>query len=177
MRRERFAERCALAARRAHAGPGRDDEHLGARRRGAALGRELARESTPRAASSSASAALVGAASLAVSPRYLATVDAEPRSAASAAHAHYYAALLVFWAALLALPLAGEPRRRLAADRGDDRRVGAARRLLAASARALEAAWKYLVLTSLGLGIALLGISCSCRSRSAPPAARRARLT
>ena len=99
---------------------------------------------------------LVGAASLAVSPTYLATSqqsifgDRRPR-------VHYYTALLVFWAALLALPLAAN--------------VGAAWLLIeattAASAllvaysgkpRALEAAWKYLVLTSLGLGIALLGL-------------------
>jgi hydrogenase-4 component F len=99
---------------------------------------------------------LVGAASLAVSPTYLATSqqsifgERRPR-------VHYYTALLVFWAALLALPLAAN--------------VGAAWLLIeattAASAllvaysgkqRALEAAWKYLLLTSLGLGIALLGL-------------------
>ena len=99
---------------------------------------------------------LVGAASLAVSPTYLATAHTSlfgtrrPR-------AHYYTALLVFWAALLAIPLAAN--------------LGAAWLLVEASTaasallvafsgkpRALEAAWKYLVLTSLGLGVALLGV-------------------
>ncbi len=69
----------------------------------------------------------------------------------------YFATLYAFWAALLAVPLAGN--------------LGLAWLLLeattAASAllvgfsgkgRALEAAWKYLILTSLGLGVALLGI-------------------
>ena len=48
---------------------------------------------------------LVGAASLAVSPTYLATA---PHSLFSGRRprAHYYTALLVFWAALLAVPLA-----------------------------------------------------------------------
>jgi hydrogenase-4 component F len=70
----------------------------------------------------------------------------------------YYVLLLVFWAALLAVPLAGN--------------LGAAWLLIeattAASAllvgfsgkpHALEAGWKYLILTSLGLGVALLGIA------------------
>jgi hydrogenase-4 component F len=69
----------------------------------------------------------------------------------------YYAVLYAFWAILLAVPLAGN--------------LGGAWLLVeattAASAllvgfsgtgRALEAGWKYLVLTSLGLGVALLGI-------------------
>ncbi len=69
----------------------------------------------------------------------------------------YFATLYAFWAVLLAVPLAGN--------------LGLAWLLLeattAASAilvafggkgRALEAAWKYLILTSLGLGVALLGI-------------------
>lgn len=69
----------------------------------------------------------------------------------------YFVTLFALWAALVAVPLAGN--------------LGAAWLLLeattAASAilvgwsgkgRALEAAWKYLVLTSLGLGFALLGI-------------------
>jgi hydrogenase-4 component F len=99
---------------------------------------------------------LVGAASVAVSPAYLATAgtslfgERRPR-------AHYYTALLVFWAALLTVPLAAN--------------LGAAWLLVEASTaasavlvafsgkpRALEAAWKYLVLTSLGLGVALLGL-------------------
>ena len=69
----------------------------------------------------------------------------------------YYAILFGFWTVLVAVPLAGN--------------LGAAWLLVeattAASAllvgfsgrpRALEAGWKYLILTSLGLGIALLGI-------------------
>ncbi len=99
---------------------------------------------------------VIGAASLAVSPAYLATTsrnlfgERRPR-------AHYYTALLLFWAALLAIPLAAN--------------LGAAWLLIEASTaasallvafsgkpRALEAAWKYLVLTSLGLGVALLGV-------------------
>jgi hydrogenase-4 component F len=69
----------------------------------------------------------------------------------------YYALLFVFWAILAAIPLVGN--------------LGGAWLLVeattAASAllvgfggkpRALEAAWKYLILTSLGLGVALLGI-------------------
>jgi len=69
----------------------------------------------------------------------------------------YFALLYSFWAILLAVPLAGN--------------LGAAWLLVeattAASAllvgfsgkpRALEAGWKYLILTSLGLGVALLGI-------------------
>ncbi len=99
---------------------------------------------------------LVGLASVLVSPAYL---DASARLARRrpSADALYYAALLAFWAILLAVPLAGN--------------LGAAWLLVeattAASAllvgfsgkpRALEAGWKYLVLTSLGLGVALLGI-------------------
>ena len=65
--------------------------------------------------------------------------------------------LFAFWAILLAVPLAGN--------------LGAAWLLIEATtaasallvgfsgrARALEAGWKYLILTSLGLGVALLGI-------------------
>jgi hydrogenase-4 component F len=99
---------------------------------------------------------VVGAASLALSPTYLATTGPSTLGTRRR-QIHYYTALLAFWAALLALPLAAN--------------VGAAWLLIeattAASAllvaysgkqRALEAAWKYLVLTSLGLGIALLGL-------------------
>ena len=69
----------------------------------------------------------------------------------------YYGALLAFWAVLVAVPLAGN--------------LGIAWLLIEATtaasvllvgfsgkATALEAGWKYLVLTSLGLGVALLGI-------------------
>jgi hydrogenase-4 component F len=99
---------------------------------------------------------LVGAASVAVSPAYLATAHTtlfggqRPR-------AHYYTALLVFWAALLAVPLAAN----LGAAWLLIEATTAASALLVAFSgkpRALEAAWKYLVLTSLGLGLALLGV-------------------
>ena len=99
---------------------------------------------------------LVGLASALVSPTYLATAPTalvrttrRPRV--------YYGLLFAFWALLAAVPLAGN--------------LGGAWLLVeattAASAllvgfsgrpRALEAGWKYLILTSLGLGIALLGI-------------------
>jgi hydrogenase-4 component F len=100
---------------------------------------------------------VVGLASVLVSPAYLATpattglVRPERRSRV------YYALLFTFWAILAAVPLIGN--------------LGGAWLLVeattAASAllvgfggkpRALEAGWKYLILTSLGLGIALLGI-------------------
>ena len=99
---------------------------------------------------------VVGLASVLVSPAYL---DASQGSVVRAERRErtYFAVLYAFWTILLAVPLAGN--------------VGAAWLLIeattAASAllvgfsgkgRALEAAWKYLVLTSLGLGVALLGI-------------------
>jgi hydrogenase-4 component F len=99
---------------------------------------------------------LVGAASLAVSPAYLATAGSSLFGRARPS-AHYYTALLLFWAALLAVPLAAN----LGAAWLLIEATTAASALLVAfsgKSRALEAAWKYLVLTSLGLGIALLGI-------------------
>lgn len=100
--------------------------------------------------------ALVALASAIVSPAYLRTArsglvrpEQGPRL--------YYVVLAAFWAILVAVPLAGN--------------IGLAWLLVeattAASAilvgfsgkpRALEAGWKYLILTSLGLGFALLGI-------------------
>ncbi|MDX6439219.1 MAG: hydrogenase-4 component [Gaiellaceae bacterium] len=99
---------------------------------------------------------VVGLASVLVSPAYLGAgtdslVSPERRQRI------YYATLYLFWAILLAVPLVGN--------------LGAAWLLVEATtaasallvgfsghARALEAGWKYLVLTSLGLGVALLGI-------------------
>ena len=99
---------------------------------------------------------VIGAASVALSPTYLATARVslfgERRP-----HAHYYTAMLLFWAALLAVPLAAN----LGAAWLLIEATTAASALLVAFSgkpRALEAAWKYLVLTSLGLGIALLGL-------------------
>ena len=99
----------------------------------------------------------VGLASVVMSPAYLGA--GAGGSLVSPVHRQrvYYTALYAFWAVLLAVPLVGN--------------LGAAWLLIeattAASAllvgfsgapRALEAGWKYLVLTSLGLGVALLGI-------------------
>jgi hydrogenase-4 component F len=99
---------------------------------------------------------VVGLASVLVSPAYLASARGSLVSARRRART-YFAVLYAFWAILLAVPLAGN--------------LGAAWLLVeattAASAllvgfsgkpRALEAGWKYLILTSLGLGVALLGI-------------------
>ena len=112
--------------------------------------------STLRAGSSSGSIGVVGLASVLVSPAYLTDSGGSLVSAARRPRA-YYAVLYAFWAILLAVPLAGN--------------LGVAWLLVEATtaasallvgfsgkARALEAGWKYLVLTSLGLGVALLGI-------------------
>ena len=72
---------------------------------------------------------LVGLASVLVSPAYLGTAQTALVSGPSARLRTYFAAALSFWAILLAVPLVGQPRRGLAARRGDDRRVRAARRL------------------------------------------------
>jgi hydrogenase-4 component F len=99
---------------------------------------------------------LVGLASALVSPAYLATASTSLVRATRRTHV-YYGLLFAFWALLAAVPLIGN--------------LGGAWLLVeattAASAllvgfsgrpRALEAGWKYLILTSLGLGVALLGI-------------------
>ena len=99
---------------------------------------------------------LVGLASVLVSSAYLAD-SVDSLVSPERRERMYYAVLYAFWAILLAVPLAGN--------------LGAAWLLVEATtaasallvgfngkARALEAAWKYLVLTSLGLGVALLGI-------------------
>ena len=99
---------------------------------------------------------MVGVASALASPSYLATAPSGLFGAANGARG-YYAALGAFVAVLTAVPLSGN--------------LGAAWLLVeattAASAilvafsgkrRALEAGWKYLLLTSLGLGFSLLGI-------------------
>jgi hydrogenase-4 component F len=98
----------------------------------------------------------VGLGSVIVSPAYLRNA---PTSVVRSSRADrtYWAVLFAFWAVLLAVPLAGN--------------LGAAWVLVEATtatsallvgfsgrSRALEAGWKYLILTSLGLGVALLGI-------------------
>lgn len=98
----------------------------------------------------------VGLASVLVSPAYLgstqsALVGPERRTRA------YYALLLAFWAILLAVPLAGN----LAGAWLLVEATTAASAVLVGFSgrpRALEAAWKYLILTTLGLAFALLGL-------------------
>ena len=100
---------------------------------------------------------IVGLASVLVSPAYLAAPSTSGLVRPARRPRTYYALLFLFWAVLSAIPLMGN--------------LGGAWLLVeattAASAllvgfggkpRALEAAWKYLILTSLGLGVALLGI-------------------
>ncbi|HVA75888.1 MAG TPA: proton-conducting transporter membrane subunit [Acidimicrobiales bacterium] len=70
----------------------------------------------------------------------------------------YYVVLFLFWALLLAVPLAGN----LAAAWLLIEATTAASALLVGfngRRHALEAGWKYLILTSLGLGVALLGVA------------------
>ncbi|MBS1879972.1 MAG: hypothetical protein JST31_10690 [Actinobacteria bacterium] len=100
--------------------------------------------------------AVVGLASAVVSPAHLRHAGrswfGERRS-----HVYYYAAFHLFWAALLALPLAGN----LALAWLLIEATTAASALLVAFSgkrSALEAGWKYVVLTTLGLAVALLGI-------------------
>jgi hydrogenase-4 component F len=99
---------------------------------------------------------VVGLGSALVSPAYLriqSSALVRPERSARV----YWVALLLFWLVLVAVPLAGN--------------LGIAWLLLEATTavsallvgwsgkrRALEAGWKYLLLTSLGLGFALLGI-------------------
>jgi hydrogenase-4 component F len=99
---------------------------------------------------------LVGLASVLASPAHLETAHSSILATAGRERL-YFVVLFAFWAVLLAVPLAGN--------------LGAAWLLIEATTatsallvgfsgkpRALEAGWKYLILTSLGLGIALLGI-------------------
>ena len=73
---------------------------------------------------------VVGLASVLVSPALPRDARTARSSRAERARARRTSSsLFAFWAVLLAVPLAGQPRRRLAARRGDDRGVGAARRL------------------------------------------------
>jgi hydrogenase-4 component F len=98
----------------------------------------------------------VGLCSALVSPAYLNTGHHSFFRPARA-RASYYLCLHIFWAALLAIPLAGN--------------LGVAWIVIEASTavsallvayngrpRALEAGWKYLILTTAGLTVALLGV-------------------
>jgi formate hydrogenlyase subunit 3/multisubunit Na+/H+ antiporter MnhD subunit len=100
--------------------------------------------------------AIVGLCSALVSPAYLRTAGRSWFSAGRSRH-RYYAALYAFWAALLAVPIAGN----LAVAWLLVEATTAASALLIAftgARHALEAEWKYLVLTTLGLSVALLRI-------------------
>jgi hydrogenase-4 component F len=100
--------------------------------------------------------ALVGLASALLSPTYLHHAGRSWFSA-SRSRAWYYAAFHLFWAALLAIPAADN----LAIAWLLVEATTAASALLvgfSGKPSALEAGWKYVVLTTLGLAIALLGI-------------------
>lgn len=100
--------------------------------------------------------AVIGLCSTLVSPAYLRTSG---RSLTSATRSHnlYYGALFVFWAALLAVPICGNLAVTWLIVEGT---TAASALLVAFTGRrdALEAGWKYLVLTTAGLSVALLGI-------------------
>ncbi len=98
----------------------------------------------------------VGLASVLVSPAYLASAETSLVRPTRKLHV-YYGLLFAFWALLAAVPLAGN----LGGAWLVIEATTAASALLvgfSGKRRALEAGWKYLILTSLGLGIALLGI-------------------
>jgi hydrogenase-4 component F len=98
--------------------------------------------------------AVVGWCSAMVSPTYLAGAGKSLFSARRA-RAWYYTAFYLFWAALLALV-----KNLGVAWLLIEATTGASALLVAYSGRrnALEAGWKYLVLTTFGLAVALLGI-------------------
>jgi len=99
---------------------------------------------------------VVGLCSTLLSPTYLRT-SGRSWSTAARSRSLYYAALFLFWAALLAVPIAGN----LAVAWLIVEATTAGSALLVAFSNrraALEAGWKYLLLTTLGLSIALLGI-------------------
>ncbi|MGD9695382.1 MAG: proton-conducting transporter membrane subunit [Thermoleophilia bacterium] len=103
-----------------------------------------------------ATIAVVGAAAAVASPAYLRGAPSS-RAGALGARRLYWAALGAFWAALIAVPLA----RNLGLTWILLEATTAASALLVAfsgTRRAIEAGWKYLVLTSLGLAVALVGI-------------------
>lgn len=100
--------------------------------------------------------AVVGWCSAMVSPTYLASAG-KSLFTARRARAWYYTAFYLFWAALLALALV---KNLGVAWLLIEATTGASALLVAYSGRrnALEAGWKYLVLTTFGLAVALLGI-------------------
>jgi hydrogenase-4 component F len=100
--------------------------------------------------------AVIGVLSALVSPTYLAGAGRSFFRAARA-RAWYYLGFHLFWAALLALPLVDNLG---VAWLLVEATTGASAMLVAYSGRrtALEAGWKYLVLTTFGLTVALVGI-------------------
>jgi hydrogenase-4 component F len=100
--------------------------------------------------------AIVGLCSALVSPTYLRT-GGRSWTTAARSRSVYYAALFLFWAALLAVPIVGNL---VAAWLTVEATTAASALLVAFSGRrdALEAGWKYLLLTTLGLSVAFLGI-------------------
>jgi hydrogenase-4 component F len=100
--------------------------------------------------------AVVGCCSVLVSPAYLRTAGRGWFSAERSRH-WYYAALFAFWGVLLAVPLAANLA---VAWLLVEATTAASALLIAFTGRrdALEAGWKYLVLTTLGLSVSLLGI-------------------
>lgn len=100
--------------------------------------------------------ALVGLCSALMSPAYLRT-SVRSFFRPARARSWYYLGFHVFWAALLAVPLAGNLGIAWVLIEGT---TGVSALLVAYSGRrsALEAGWKYLVLTTVGLTVALLGI-------------------
>ncbi len=98
----------------------------------------------------------VGLLSALASPSYLAG-SGDGFFAAQRVRGHYYVAFYLFWAALVAVPLV---ENLAVAWLLVEATTAASALLVATSGRpsALEAGWKYLVLTTLGLAVALLGI-------------------
>ena len=101
-------------------------------------------------------AAIVGLLSALVSPAHLAD-HGHGLFRATRSRAWYYLGFYLFWAALLALPLIDNLG---VAWLAVEATTGASALLVAYSGRrnALEAGWKYLVLTTFGLAVALIGI-------------------
>lgn len=99
---------------------------------------------------------VVGLVAALISPAYLRD-HRRAHTGALRSRQFYYAALYVFWAALVAVPIVNN----LAVAWLVVEATTAASALLvafSASRTALEAGWKYLVLTSVGLTVALMGI-------------------
>lgn len=100
---------------------------------------------------------IVGFCSTFVSPAYLRHLEDDDPNRKVRSRGLYYAGLFVFWAALLAIPVCGN----LAITWLIVESTTASSALLVGftgRSRALEAGWKYLVLSTLGLSVALLGI-------------------